>query len=483
VQLVFEYCDNDIEIIVEDGSELAGDATPLVGPPSESVNRTKARDDALYMGLNAIPVGDAAVDIVGLLSARGSKLLGRSYRPTRPFMAAMGAVLSDLLKGARIEGRGVFRLMGVESFEHLAVGYHATRKVIETLYDFGFVEKRKGYWDIDEDGVVESAATRFWPTPFLLALLEGWGVTPDDRRGHFKDRPRPKAIRDPILLRATGKRKKGARLSGVPMPVNYNDPDIVRMAAEVNELNAFTAEQELEGAEHWAFRRIFAEGDKTQGRCVRGGRTYSVGDSYQHDPADDRLHIRINGAPVAEADIGASFLRILHAKAGVPIPPTVDPYLGIPGVPRGVAKAFVAMTLGHDRFHKNWTPQARARMLKKDGIDLQDYPNDDVRAAVLDRIPLLQGWPESPIRWGALQFIESNAVVGAMLILMRQHRIASLPVHDSLILPAQFQEIGVQVLSDPFLKFVGARPMIKVKSHLPIPSNENDLRIKLEKAI
>jgi hypothetical protein len=39
-------------------------------------------------------------------------------------------------------------------------------------------------------------------------------------------------------------------------------------------------------------------------------------------------------------------------------------------------------------------------------------------------------------RYGDLMYIESEAVIGSMLTLMRDHQVPSLPVHDSLIVPA-----------------------------------------------
>jgi hypothetical protein len=74
------------------------------------------------------------------------------------------------------------------------------------------------------------------------------------------------------------------------------------------------------------------------------------------------------------------------------------------------------------------------------GIRKAPYPMKTIKQKVLERHPLLARWG-GVIRgrvydWRDLMFIESEAIIGAMLTLMRNHQVPSLPVHDSLIVPA-----------------------------------------------
>jgi hypothetical protein len=69
-----------------------------------------------------------------------------------------------------------------------------------------------------------------------------------------------------------------------------------------------------------------------------------------------------------------------------------------------------------------------------------DYPMKTIKQKALERHPLLERWGgvirDRVYDWRDLMFIESEAIIGAMLTLMRDHQVPSLPVHDSLIVPA-----------------------------------------------
>jgi hypothetical protein len=65
--------------------------------------------------------------------------------------------------------------------------------------------------------------------------------------------------------------------------------------------------------------------------------------------------------------------------------------------------------------------------------------------------------------WGDFQFLESQAIVGAVHKLATVHGIPTLPVHDSLLVAKRHQAQAEQVLSDMFFKHVGVRPVLTVK--------------------
>lgn len=155
--------------------------------------------------------------------------------------------------------------------------------------------------------------------------------------------------------------------------------------------------------------------------------------------------------------------------AGIPLPNHPDPYI-IPGFDRGVVKTFVTMALGYDRFHKDWTDNAVATYRKKTesaenplGNDLRVVSFDAVKDAVLNAIPLLQSWPESPIRWGDLQYIESEAVTDTVYTLATEYGVAAMPVHDSIIIPVRYKALAMKVLSEKFALVVGVPPTIDAK--------------------
>ena len=83
----------------------------------------------------------------------------------------------------------------------------------------------------------------------------------------------------------------------------------------------------------------------------QGGRIYGVGDyNYQNVRKSDRPNLRIDGEPIVEIDINASYLSILHGISGCPLPERDDLY-DIGGIDRTIIKAWVSSTIGHHCFH------------------------------------------------------------------------------------------------------------------------------------
>ena len=81
-----------------------------------------------------------------------------------------------------------------------------------------------------------------------------------------------------------------------------------------------------------------------------GGRLYSqhFTDSYQVMSAEQRLKMTINGDPVAEIDIRASYLTIFLSLHGIQLPED-DPY-ELPGLGpehRDAVKAWMVATFGN----------------------------------------------------------------------------------------------------------------------------------------
>jgi hypothetical protein len=62
-----------------------------------------------------------------------------------------------------------------------------------------------------------------------------------------------------------------------------------------------------------------------------------------------------------------------------------------------------------------------------------------------------------------LQFIESEAVVNTMLILMRDHRIPSLSTHDGIVVPRSSVGCAKAILTQEYCKSVGAEPVLTVE--------------------
>lgn len=163
-------------------------------------------------------------------------------------------------------------------------------------------------------------------------------------------------------------------------------------------------------------------------------------------PEDQRLsRITINGEPVAEVDVRASHLSIMHGLLGLPLPD--DDLYRFPEVPRDVAKAWVTATLGKGSPVVRWATKAT-----QDNPDLADHDPRRVGEIICDRYPFLRRpaeavegpagldrlrhiGPPARLLTHRLMGIEAQALTGAMGYL-RSDGVLALPMHDGLIVPA-----------------------------------------------
>lgn len=445
--------------------------------------KTKYINDHRYMALDRRPLSLQASNLCESIAISVHQQLNRKYKSMAQHQA-VGVFIADLLANAAIDfNRWGYREIGLEHFTGMPVGYKPFIAAVEGMKALGLLTVIVGETAGPSAWKKERDATRFRGTAALFELALRYGVTPQTWGAHFDYMPRPLRTAHPILLRSSSSIKrsddyyfKGHKLPGRRMKVDKTLPIVREMSAQVNAINAFTAQQELYlgGYEHSFFQRIFSQGDTIGGDFTKGGRLYSPGKmSYQQMPSDERDLITINGAATVEVDIGSSFLTIYRAHLGLPFDPERDPYEGIGDLPRHVAKAWVVMTFGHDRHHTRWPPAARAKYRKKFEKDgeaeygtgnlSKDHPIGRTTRTMLAALPEFADWPKSSIRWGDLQFIESQAVVEAIHTLNMVHGVTALPVHDSIRVAVPAAAVATQVLSDAFLKHVGVRPVIKAK--------------------
>jgi hypothetical protein len=386
----------------------------------------------------------------------------RKTRTSSKHMAATGAFFADLLKVAGEDpDRFSYRPMMASSFTGERIGYRSLKQVVDGALAAKLIEVREG----SGGGNLVGQATRFKATPTLLLLAKAFGIEPSEWQEHFRSIPRPAEIAEPLVLKSCSTFVRGRKRDGVRMPFDASNPKAIQLAWQVDEINAFFAGVLIEpDSDHYGFHRIFNQGDQPGFAWDKGGRLYSMGDSYQNRKAAHRSRMRLNGEPVVEIDIRASHLTILHARLGEPFDPSAqDPYWH-PDIPRHVMKGWMVMTLGHDKFHRAWSSDMTRDYRAKTGGRLgKDHPIRLVREKALESIPILYGWQSCPLRWGDLQYIESCAVVDTVHQLAIENSIPALPVHDSIIVPDSKKAIAASVLRANFEKHVGVEPMLTFK--------------------
>jgi hypothetical protein len=224
------------------------------------------------------------------------------------------------------------------------------------------------------------------------------------------------------------------------------------------------AQHVISGAMHKWFHRTFNMGDEPDFAWNKGGRLYSDGKgSYQNIPRFERLKMTIGGERVCEIDIRASYLTILHALYHVPfeVSAEVDPYQ-MAAIPRNVVKAWCTVRFGTKGARARWPKEAIEKYAEDNGgADLRKYRIRDVEREVCRKFPLIAGWRELKETWGDLMWLESEAVVPTVIMLMRSG-VPSLPVHDSLIVPASAEAMAKDILSNNYNHICGVTPALVV---------------------
>ncbi len=424
------------------------------------------RAPATYMTLRYEAASQSAISFCSRLAHQVWKERGKLRpSPFRRFTECLSAIVAELFKAEAIEaGRYCYRSMDLNLFRNAPYGYRNVRDIAEGLRTLGLIDTVKGAY-ATEEGDRLYLATRFRPTTRLLREAEAHGIRAAEWRAHFRVLPRPAAINEPVALRSSSVTKHGRKYPGNPLPFDPDPEPVSTIRRQVDELNAFFSLQSIEPADsHYAFQRIFNQGDDPAFAWNKGGRLCSIGQSYQQMSSMDRKEMKLNGEPVVEIDIRASHLTILHAKRGISFDPGNDPY-DVPPFPREIVKAWVTMTLGHDKFQRKWSDANKEKYRKEyPGRELQkDYPIRVVREAVLEQLPILADWSRSTIRWGDLQYLESCAIIGAVYELAMTHGVTALPVHDSIIVPSSKEGLATERLCHHFKKHIGVTPVLSLK--------------------
>jgi hypothetical protein len=404
---------------------------------------------------------------------RTTKKATRSNIPRKlepQFHAAIGAFLADLLMAQGTEeGGGWLRLsLAKNAFKKPSlVSYRMFDGLRTSWKAAGLIEEHAGYpgkLGFGNPGPVFGSMTRFRATPKLLKLAKDYGVPVGDAQDHFF-----------IEFEMPSELVQLTRPSGP----TRNTAQAKSLRNEVAELNAHFATHELEGARHIGWVRKFHGACPDKYMLDRGGRLYSQppmpATNYQNMSQERRLKLRMDGEPVSEIDISASYLTIFYAAHGKRIEMN-DAYSNIVGpdaLDRAIVKFWVNASFGNSSLIAKWSPnlkKAFAKRYREDGwtIDGKKHPVRLVREKTLVRHPLLGQWgtevaPNMPSSYGHLMFRESRVVMSTMLRLAREHNIPALPVHDSLIVPRSKEVVAYRILDEQFTKIVGVVPTLKLR--------------------
>ena len=181
----------------------------------------------------------------------------------------------------------------------------------------------------------------------------------------------------------------------------------------------------------------------------------------------------INGEPVAEIDIKASFLTIYHAQVKQPLQGSGDPYAAIAEIDRSIVKLWTTISFGNSNPATRWPPKTAKNFKKETGKDLSKVAKaKDIAQKMLETFPALKKLETLSEAWAHLQYREGRAVMGTMLILMREHRVPSFSMYDGIIVPRSKADIATVTLKHVFREIVGVEPRLTVETAQPIPADD-----------
>jgi hypothetical protein len=434
-------------------------------------------DDALFATLTSRAKSEAARGFVrelyATLKTRELKQQSRAYgrRSTADrFLNAIEAFAADLLRAyAEPQARGwTYRSLHAQRFTGARVGYRQFVRLVDLLKAARLIETRRGFQRKTNFGagpvVFSSKAHRYRATSQFIRLAQKHRVRAFEYDDHFID----ELPENPVALRAGSTWTYGYKLRGKSLAVP-RAPKVERIRSEVRELNEFLRATQIEGGHHRHYIRIFNNGDHPKFDWNMGGRLYnSSSNSYQQLSGEKRRAMKLNGEPVTEIDMSASYLTILlswygrslHTVGSAKDPYTVGP-LGRHD--RAAVKQWFVMTLGTKKLSWTWSKSAAVEFRKRTGRCLTKSRADEIRDAAVCVYPELSQWPQDRRSWADLMYAESEALVRTMLALMREHRVPSLTVHDSLIVPASKEKLAQWQLSRSYKATTGVLPILKTK--------------------
>ncbi len=198
-----------------------------------------------------------------------------------------------------------------------------------------------------------------------------------------------------------------------------------------------------------------------------GGRFY--GASHLDIPSHMRGFIRINGEPVVELDYDALHVVMLYHLRGIDIDLAQDPYDRIVGPEDRSIKKIALLTAINAPTEAKAIGGIRKELVDKGYRD--DILKDKALKSLIARAKLAHTDIADYIASGKgieLQNIDSR-IADAILTNMMAENIPALPVHDSFVVPQQYEEKLKQQMVDEYKKILGFEPGVSKKEQRYFP--------------
>ena len=429
-------------------------STPLghLTTPEDPADRRAVRDTAHAMPLKGAVVSAQAEALVSFLINSAVAPLQAAKKRVGPAMLAkyrtvLSAFLADLLAAAA-NGCWGQRKTNNAALSGCPGGRRAFSDMRAGLGARGYLDELPGYIRLDElrDGrEVDNpyGSTCFRPTSALLSLVKSHDISLERLLDHFAASRSVADVTSPCVeARATKPEKAKNAAKPILLPIRPDDAVGQANMRRMEALNAYLTEPgRVGGILFGGLRRVFNNADQEGFAWQWGGRFYSMPHWTAYEMLKGKAaarckRIRLDGQAVAEVDISAAHLTILHGLLGAPFDPDQDPY-DLPGFDR-------------DKEVKLWTKKA----LGACGPFRGEKQLWGVRQAMLSRYPVLKGLESNGITALDLQFHESEIILAALEELRDLHDVAALPIHDGLIVPVRAVELAHGVLVASFQRYL-----------------------------
>jgi hypothetical protein len=389
----------------------------------------------------------------------------RSQRAEATFRASLGAFAADLILHSTNES--------AEGFMYRSVDKEAMGQTLVTVYSFnnarslwksmGLLEttsffRAKDAWeDGDPLRAYFGRTGRYRATPALLALAARFHIDPDNLKEHFqKELGRIASVQ----VRGEQFSKNGMRPQPVTLKMKGDQFDLE--VKRVDEINRYLAVGGFDLSDVPVVNRSFSRGNFSEFNFDQGGRLYCRSDDdWQRMSGDDRSRIRCDGEPTVKLDIRASHMFILYALHPDFTVPAGDPYF-LGDIKRNVVKGLVTAIFGMGGLPKTWPKGFNAKNDLGDEGPVGKTKISSILDLMCCKHPVLHKVKVGVMDWGRLQYEESECFIEASLDLGRNHRIAALPVHDSLIVAQRHTEATKTAMLAAYHKRFGRTPEIKV---------------------
>ena len=193
----------------------------------------------------------------------------------------------------------------------------------------------------------------------------------------------------------------------------------------------------------------------------KGGRFY--GASHLDIPSHMRGFININGEPVVELDYDALHVAMLYHLRGIDIDLKQDPYEMIVGPEDRTIKKIALLTAINAPSDEKAVGGIRKKLVKqwyKGEILL-----DKSLKSLLERAKLAHPDISDDIASGKGRMLQNkdSIIADAILTNLMTEKIPALPVHDSFVVPEQYEDFLRQQMEDEYEKVMKFRPGVSKK--------------------